>query len=43
MAMVTLKTIDLGDGCNFLPLCLAEADIKQTNADSTSPSEKDVR
>ena len=26
-----------------LPLCLAEADIKQTNADSTSPSEKDVR
>ena len=28
---------------NFLTFYLAEADIKQTNADSTSPSEKDVR
>ena len=27
----------------FLPLCLAEADIKQTNANSTIPFEKDVR
>ena len=26
-----------------LPLCLAEADIKQTNADSTIPSKKYVR
>ena len=28
---------------NVLPLCLAEGDIKQINADSTIPSEKDVR
>ena len=28
---------------NVLPLCLAEGDIKQINADSTIPSEEDVR
>ena len=27
----------------FLPLCLAEGDIKQINADSTIPSENDAR
>ena len=37
------KPLIYGDGSKFLHLCLASGDIKQINANSTIPSEEDVR